>query len=80
MHPGWFRATLVERPNRDAFDQLVKVWKKERTAITESSDVLVLDAMNLLAAVHVAYELSKLDRLVTELKAQLDRYERASTR
>ena len=32
--------------------------------------------MNLLAVVHVAYELSKLKRFVTVLEAQLDRYER----
>jgi cell division protein ZapA (FtsZ GTPase activity inhibitor) len=71
-HPGWFRDTLVERHHRDAFDQLVNVWNNEETAITRSSDVLVLDAMNLLAAVHVAYELKKLERLITDLEKHID--------
>jgi hypothetical protein len=56
----------VERPHRDAFDQLIHVWNQEETAITQSSDIHVLDAMNLLAAVHVAYELLKLERFVTD--------------
>ena len=77
-HPGGFRDTLVERPHRDAFDRLVEVWQQEDVAITESSDVLTLDAMHLLAAVHVAYELSKLERFVTDLETRLDQYDRKS--
>lgn len=79
-HPCWFRDTLIELPHRAAFDQLIHVWKQEAAAVTQSGNIHVLDAMNLLAAVHVAYELSKLERLVTNLEAQLDRYDHAPRR
>jgi hypothetical protein len=74
-HQYWFRDTLVELPHRVAFDQLIHVWKQEEAAITQSSTIHVVDAMNLLAAVHISYELSKLERIVTDLEARLDRYE-----
>jgi hypothetical protein len=60
-HPFWFRDTLVELPHRAAFDQLIHVWKQEEAVVTQSGTIHVLDAMNLLAAVHVAQELSKLE-------------------
>jgi len=74
-HPYWFRDTLVELPHRAAFEQLIQVWKEEETAITRSSNIHVMDAMNLLAAVHVTHELKKLELIVTDLEAQLDRIE-----
>jgi hypothetical protein len=40
----------------------------------------VVDAMNLLAAVHVSYELTKLERIVTDLETRLDRYEHTPRR
>ncbi len=74
-HPYWFRDTLIELPHCEAFDRLIQVWKEEETAIILSSNIHVMDAMNLLAAVHVSYELMKLERIVTELEARLDRIE-----
>jgi len=75
MHPYWFRDTLIELPHREAFDQLINVWKDEETAITLSSNIHVMDAMNLLAAIHVSYELTKLERIISDLEARLDRIE-----
>ena len=76
----WFRDTLVGLPHRAAFDRLITVWKEEETAITQSSGTHVMDAMNLLTAIHVRYELTKLERIVTDLEAQLDRIENGKPR
>ena len=76
----WFRDTLVELPHRAAFDRLIQVWNQEETAITHSSNIHVMDAMNLLAAIHISYELTKLERVVTDLEAQLDRIENGKPR
>ena len=79
-HPYWFRDTLIELPHLAAFDQLIQVWKEEETAITLSSGIHGMDAMNLLAAVHVSYQLKKLERTVTELEARLDWIEHGKPR
>ena len=79
-HPSWFRDTLIELPHRAAFDQLIHVWNQEEAAITRSSTIHVVDAMNLLAAVHVSYELKKLGNVVADLEMRLDRYEHTPQR
>ena len=80
LHPYWFRDTLVELPHRAAFDRLIQVWNQEETAITLSSNIHVMDAMNLLAAIHVSYELTKLERIISDLEARLDRIENGKPR
>ena len=45
-----------------------------------SSNIHMMDAMNLLAAIHVSYELSKLERTVTDLEARLDLIEHGKPR
>ena len=58
LHLYWFRDTLVELPHRAAFDWLIHVWKEEETAITQSSNIHVMDAMKRSStAIHVNYEL-----------------------
>ena len=79
-HPYWFRDTLIELPHRAAFDRPIQVWKEDETAITQSSGIHVMDAMNLLAAVHVRYELTKLELIISDLEARLDRIEQGKPR
>jgi hypothetical protein len=40
----------------------------------------MMDAMNLLAAIHVSYELKKLGNVVADLETRLDRYEHTPRR
>ena len=70
----------MELPHRAAFDQLIQVWNQEETKITQSSNIHLIDTMNLLASIHVRYELTKLERVVTDLEAQLDRIENGTPR
>ena len=75
----WFRDRLVELTHRAAFNPLINIWKEEETTITRSSNIHVMDAMNLLASIHVGYELTKLERTVTDLEARLDRIEQGKS-
>ena len=64
-----YRPSLRDPELQEAFDSLIREWSREGPAMTQSNLPLPLDAMNLLANVHVRVELESLE---TKLKVLQD--------
>lgn len=65
-----FRPALRDPKLQEAFDALIKVWSGESAAMMVSNLPLPLDAMNLLANVHIRTEVERLKLRYKELWAQ----------
>ena len=76
----WFSDTRVKLLHRATVDQLIHIWNKEMMVTNQSSGIHGMDVMNLLASIHVALELKKLEIIITDLKEHLDQYEHRTPR
>ncbi len=66
-----YRRVLRDPKLQEAFDLLVRVWSREGPAMIQSNLPLPLDAMNLLANVHVRAELERLEERLKVLQDQV---------
>ncbi len=65
-----FRPKIRDPKTQDAFDALIRVWNREAPAMMQNNLPYPLDAMNLLANVHVRAELDRLEERLKKLQDQ----------
>ena len=65
-----YRPSLRDPKLQDAFDLLIREWSREGPAMIQSNLPYPLDAMNLLANVHVRAEIERLEEKLKELQDQ----------
>jgi hypothetical protein len=66
-----FRHKLRDPKLQEAFDALIRVWSRDAPAMMQSNLHYPLDAMNLLANVHVRAELEQLETEIQKLQNQV---------
>ena len=65
-----YRPSLRDPELQDAFDLLIREWSREGPAMIQSNLPYPLDAMNLLANVHVRAEIERLEERLKVLQDQ----------
>jgi hypothetical protein len=65
-----YRPSLRDPKLQEAFDSLIREWSRERPAMIQSNLPYPLDAMNLLANVHVRAEIERFEKKLKELQEQ----------
>ncbi len=65
-----YRPSLRDPKLQEAFDSLIREWRRESPAMIQSDLPYPLDAMNLLANVHVRAEIERLEAKLKVLQDQ----------